>query len=84
LRDDWWKYLLILLLLAYPAYKIGKWWAGSRPKIHTFPDLGTATVSDASGLTIDTNVVLSPNVSLGEHLVSSDADVVKSVRRENV
>lgn len=84
LRDDWWKYLLIVLLLAYPAYRLGKWLAGPRPTIHTLPDLGTATVSDATGLSIDTNVVLRPNVLQGEHLVSSDAGVVKNVRRENV
>lgn len=84
LSDDWWKYLLIVLLLAYPAYKIAKWWAGPRPTIHTLPDLGTATVSDATGLSIDTNVVLRPNVLQGEHLVTSDAGVVKNVRRENV
>ena len=73
-----------MLLLAYPAYKLGKWLAGPSPTIHTLPDLGTATVNHATGLSIDTNVVLRPNLLQGEHLVSSDAGVVKNVRRENV
>jgi hypothetical protein len=84
LGDNWWKYLLIALLLAFLVYRILKWWIGGRPTFSTFPDIGTATVSDAAGLSIDSNVVLRPNVLQGEHLISSDAGMVKNVRREDV
>ena len=84
-RDDWWKYLLLALPLAFVAYKFGKGWLGPRSTVRTFPDPGTATVTDAKGLAVNSQVILRPNVQEGQHNVSSDeAGLVKHVRRENV
>lgn len=84
-RDDWWKYLLLALPLAFVAYKLGKGWLGQRSTVRTFPDPGTASVTDAQGLAINSQVILRPNLQEGQHHVSSnEAGLVKNVRRENV
>jgi PKD repeat protein len=84
-RDDWWKYLLLALLLAFVAYRLGKWWLGPGSTVHTFADPGTATVTDAKGLAIDSQVILRPNLTEAQHDVSpGEAGLVKNVRRENV
>lgn len=81
---DWWKYLVLALPLALVAFVLGKKYLVGRPTIRTFPDHGTANVTDASGLVVDSRVER-PNVLHGEHIVSSDdVSLVKNVRREDV
>ena len=81
---DWWKYLVLALSLALVAFVLGKKYLVGRPKIRTFADPGTANVTDASGLVVDSRVER-PNVLHGEHIISADdASLVKNVRREDV
>jgi len=82
---DWWKYLLIALPIALLAFIVGKRYLAPGPTIRTVPDPGTASVTDATGLVVDSRADLRPNVLHGEHIVSTDdASLVKNVRRENV
>jgi hypothetical protein len=83
--SDWWRYLLLGLPLALLVFLVGKRFFVPRPAIRTFADPGTGSVTDSTGLVIDSQVVARPNVLQGEHLVSSDEDrLVKNVRREDV
>jgi hypothetical protein len=82
---NWWQYLVLALPLALVALVLGKKYLGSRTTIRTFADPGTANVTDASGLVVDSRLDRRPNVLHGEHIVSSDdASLVKNVRREDV
>ena len=76
---------MLALPVALVALVLGKKYLASRPTIRTVPDPGTANVTDASGLVVDSRVDRSPNVLHGEHIVSTDdASLVKNVRREDV
>ncbi len=82
---DWWKYLLIALPVVLLAFVVGKRYLAPGPTIRTVRDPGTASVTDATRLILDSRADQRSNVLHGEHLVSTDdGSLVKNVRSENV
>jgi PKD repeat protein len=86
LPKNWWVYLLIALLLIFVAYQIYRSLFMPRATFHPTRDTGSSEVdAGAKGLTINSQVLLRPNLSEGQYLVHTDeGDIIRSVRRENV
>jgi hypothetical protein len=88
LPNNWWVYLLIILLLIYVGYQTYRSLFIPRASFHPNRDIGTSEVDATSatkGLSITSQVLLRPNVSEGEYVVDTDeGNIVRSVRRENV
>ncbi|MEK6283266.1 MAG: PKD domain-containing protein [Acidobacteriota bacterium] len=86
LPTNWWIYLAIALLLTFVAYQIYRALFVPRATFHANRDTGNSEVdAGAKGLSINSQVLLRPNVSEGHYLVHSDEpNIVRSVRRENV
>lgn len=83
--DDWWKYLLIVLLLAGGAYWAWTALVPPRPSFAAHPDLGGAEVNaGAQPLSIESQIILNPNVAEGQYLVyGEEPNIVRSVRRSD-
>jgi hypothetical protein len=88
LPDNWWVYLLILLLLLFVGYQLYRSLFVPRASFHPNLDMGSAEVdatATTKGLTITSQVLMRPNLSEGQYLVHTDeGNIVRSVRRENV
>jgi hypothetical protein len=85
LADDWWKYALLTLLLGFVGYTVFRSLLVSRPTFRAFKDAGGSHIGGGlRDLTINSQVILRPNLSEGEYLVyTEEVDVVKSLRRED-
>lgn len=67
-----WKYLLIAAVLLFLIYKGSGLLLGAQPTFAAFSDPGIAGLSDRkSGLPIDFQLLLRPNVSTGEYKVET-------------
>lgn len=85
LEDDWWKYALLALLLAFVGYTVLRWLLVPRPTFRAFADAGRSEIGGGlRDLSINSEVTLGPNISEGQSLVYTEGpNVVKSVRRED-
>jgi PKD domain len=80
-RDNWWKYLLIALLLIFLAYKAATFFLFPRPKFIPHPDPGNSRVGAEKPLSIDLQLGLDPNVTGGEYGIETpDGGLIKSER----
>lgn len=88
LPDNWWVYLLILLLLLFVGYQLYRSLFVPRASFHPNLDMGSAEVdatATTKGLSITSQVLMRPNLSEGQYVVQTDeGNIVRSVRRENV
>jgi hypothetical protein len=79
--DDWWKYLLIALLLIYLGYKAATFFLLPRPKLVPHLDPGVARVDAEKSLSIDLQLALDPNVTGGQYgLDTEGGSLIKSER----
>jgi PKD repeat protein len=82
-ESDWWKYLLLGLLLAFVAYRLIKWASAPKTSIRGVADAGTASVKEEPA--IASQVAMRQGVSDARYFVRADeAGIVKSLRKENV
>ena len=82
--DDWWKYLLIALLLIFLAYKAATFFLLPRPKLVPHLDPGVARVGAEKPLSIDLQLALDPNVTGGQYgLDTGGGSLIKSERGSN-
>ena len=86
LRNNWWVYLLIALLLLFVAFQFYKALFVPRTTFHANRDMGSSELDPESrGLSINSEVLLRRNVAEGQYMVHTDEpNIVRSVRRENV
>jgi hypothetical protein len=86
LPENWWVYLLIVLLLIFIAHQAYR--AFFVPKVMMYPNIdpGSSDLdAGANGLEINTQVLMRPDVSNAHYLVqSTEGDLIRTVRRENV
>ena len=86
--NNWWVYLLILLLLGFTGYQLYRAVFVPRATFHPNLDMGSSEVDTAAatkGLSITSQVLMRPNLSEGQYVVHTDeGNIVRSVRRENV
>ena len=81
--DDWWKYLLIALLLLV-SYRVLKYFVAPRPTFVPHPDPGVSCVGTEKPLSIDFQLALNPNVTGGQYdLDAPDGGIIKSERKSN-
>jgi PKD repeat protein len=83
--SDWWKYLLIALLVAGAAYWGWPLLMPPAPSFRARPDPGAADINGgAQSLGIESQMILNRDVSEGQYLVYTDEpSIVRSVRRDN-
>ncbi len=82
-RSNWWWLVLALLLLPI-GYWLWKWVVGPSAIVAVHPDLGKAEVgAGATGFSIDSEILLRPDVSNAKYDVAMTEPVVKNLRREN-
>jgi hypothetical protein len=82
--NDWWKYLLIALLLIYLGYKAATFFLLPRPKLVPHLDPGVARVGAEKPLSIDLQLALDPNVTGGQYgLDTGGGSLIKSERGSN-
>jgi PKD repeat protein len=83
--NDWWKYVLIALLIAAAAYWGWPMLMPPTPSFRARPDRGASDINGGvQSLGIESQVILNPDVSEGQYLVYTDEpSIVRSVRRDN-
>lgn len=84
LWDDWWKYLLLLLILL-AGYQGWKYFYAPRPTLAPNVDPGVSQVGSEGGpLAINFQMELDPNVTDGQVTVNTDGgSVIKSERKSD-
>lgn len=83
-KSNWW-YLPLLLLLLPLGYWLWKWVVGSTVSAVAHADLGNAQLAaGAEGFSIESEVILRPDIGNARYDVSMNEAVVKNLRRENV
>jgi hypothetical protein len=81
---DWWKYLLLALLLIFLGYKTATFFLLPRPKFVPHLDPGVARVGAEKPLSIDLQLALDPNVTGGQYgLDTGGGSLIKSQRGSN-
>ena len=81
---DWWKYLLLALLLIFLGYKAATFFLLPRPKFVPHLDPGVARVGSEKPLSIDLQLGLDPNVTGGQYgLDTGGGSLIKSQRGSN-
>lgn len=82
---NWWKYLLIALLIFFLGYRIYRLLFATRPTFRPLRDGGSSEVDEGTKpLAIDSQILLRPDIADGQFRVSTgEPDFVRSVRREN-
>ena len=82
---NWWKYLIVALLISFVGYRTLRKIFAPRAIIRSCPDAGAAEVNDGmQPLAINSQVLLRPNIGAAEYEVHTDeANFVRSVRREH-
>ena len=82
---NWWKYLLIALLISFLGYRTYRFLFAPRPIFRPLPDAGSSEVDEGTKpLAINSQILLRPDIADGQFRVSTDEpDFVRSVRREN-
>ena len=85
LVDDWWKYLIIALIVLFVGYQILKLILVPRPTFVPHPDPGVSHLGTESGpLGFDLQVELDPDVSAADYGVKTEAgSFIKSERKSN-
>jgi PKD repeat protein len=83
--SDWWKYVLIALLIIGAAYWAWPLLMPPTPSFRARPDRGASDINGgAQSLGIESQVILNSDVSEGQYLVYTDEpSIVRSVRRNN-
>jgi hypothetical protein len=81
--SDWWKYLIIIALIAFAGYQAASYFFVPRPTFVPHIDPGDADVG-AGSLAIDLQVDVDPNVGGGEFtLDTGGGSLIKSERTES-
>ena len=85
LQNNWWKYLLLVLLSIALAYKLVKWLMPPPTTFNVYPDPGGSYVNtETKDLAIASEVLLRPDISEAQYLVHTNGEkIVKNLRREN-
>lgn len=83
--ENWWKYLVVALLISFVGYRTLRKIFAPRAIIRSCPDAGAADVNDGmQPLAINSQVLLRPNIAAAQYEVHTDeANFVRSVRREH-
>lgn len=82
-KSNWWYLPLLLLLLPF-GYWLWKWIVGSSVSVVAHPDLGNAEIATgAEGFSIESEVILRPDIGNARYDVFMNEAVVKNLRREN-
>lgn len=83
--ENWWKYLIVALLVSFVGYRTLRKLFAPRAIIRSCPDAGAADVNDGmQPLAINSQVLLRPNIAAAQYEVHTDeANFVRSVRREH-
>ncbi len=77
--DNWWKYLLLALLVIFLAYKAVSYFLFPRPKFIPHVDPGDSLVGADQPLSIDLQMALDPNVTGGQYgLETPEGSLIKS------
>jgi hypothetical protein len=82
---NWWKYLLIALLIVFVAYRTYRFLFAPRPTFRPLRDAGSSEVDEGTkALAINAQILLRPDIADGQYRISTDEpNLVRSVRREN-
>lgn len=85
LDQDWWKYLIIALLISFVGYWTYRFLFAPRPTFRPVPDAGGSGVDEATNpLAINSQILLRPDIADGLYRISTEEpNLVRSVRREN-
>jgi hypothetical protein len=85
LDGKWWILLLLLLLISFMAYRAYKFFFAPRPTFRPIPDAGGSGVDEGtSALSINSQILLSPDIADGLYRVNTDEpNLIKSIRSEN-
>jgi hypothetical protein len=83
--QNWWKYLLVALLIAVVGYRTYRFLFAPRPTFSPVRDPGSSAVDEETkALAINAQILLRPDIADGEYRISTDEpNLVRSVRREN-
>lgn len=81
--EDWWKYLLLALLVIFLGYQ-ARYFLLPRPKFVPNLDPGVSRVRADKPLSIDFQVALDPNVAGGQYGIEThEGGLIKSERESN-
>ena len=85
IQSDWWKYLLVVLLISFVGYRVFKMLFTPRPTFRAVPDAGGSDVDEGkNALAINAQILFSPDIADGLYRVSTtEANLVRSIRSEN-
>ena len=82
--DNWWKYLLLALLVLFLAYKTARYLLLPRPQFVPNLDPGASRVGAGKALSIDLQLALDPNVTGGQYGIEThEGSLIKSERGSN-
>lgn len=84
-KGNWWKYLLIALLIILVSYRTFRFLFVPRPTFRPVRDAGSSAVDEkTNALAINAQVLLRPDIADGDYRVSTDEpNLIRSVRREH-
>ncbi|MGZ8847833.1 MAG: PKD domain-containing protein, partial [Pyrinomonadaceae bacterium] len=81
--NDWWKYLIILIVLLLAGYQAYSYFFAPRPTFVPHVDTGDANVGADNPLAINMQMDVDPNVAGGEFTIDTEGDsLIKSKRIE--
>lgn len=84
-KDNWWKWLLIALIVLVVGYQAAKLILAPRVTVRSYMDSGVSALEqDKEPLELNFQLLLSPNVSEGSYFIESpETDFIRSERRSN-
>ncbi|HWN07787.1 MAG TPA: PKD domain-containing protein [Pyrinomonadaceae bacterium] len=85
LGQNWWKYLLILVLIAFVGYRTFKVLFAPRPTFRPVPDAGDSSVDEVTNaLAINSQIHLNPDIADGLYSVNTEEpNLVRSITTED-
>jgi hypothetical protein len=85
IERNWWKYLLVALLISFVGYRTYGLLFAPRPTFRPVPDAGGSGVDEVTNpLAINSQILLKPDIADGLYRVSTaEPNLVRSIRREN-
>jgi PKD repeat protein len=84
-KDNWWKWLLIALIVLVVGYQAAKMILAPRLTVRSYMDSGVSALEqEKEPLELNFQLLLSPNVSEGSYFIESpETDFIRSERRSN-
>jgi PKD repeat protein len=84
-KDNWWKWLLIALIVLVVGYQAAKLILAPRLTVRSYVDSGVSALEqDKEPLELNFQLLLSPNVSAGSYFIESpETDFIRSERRSH-